>query len=1329
MMQAKLSAGLKPVWVRLNQTYIDTLTARFQKRYGKQATRTDLDLAAPVLLGTRLGEVLVARQNLDQRFQAFQRRYARANRQQRAQHLLDLARDMGADSHKLRADRKALKRNLDEEAMADRYRNQRGALTRESLFLLERLGTVSTHADGARQESLLRLTKAWDFLDGPEQKKVFWEATATILAHINPPERGSLIPRQLKLAAETSGGNASANVWERTAALRFLLLISPEYTRRLIDPILQHPQSGDHCFLRHRLILTLADLQLLNEQDLTRASQDPSPFVRQALCRVLPQLTGTRALELAETLIFNDPHQEVRGAALTALPMLVRRSQTQTEAAALLTRAVAACSGFAARTAIKVVRDLSTQPQLQPLLKTWQIALCNRAQDCTDAVSARDAASAAELIWIYLDEARAQLYERLKDILVDVKPGKRVRVPRAWTAEQSEDDLGRILAVVAQDDFGLDLESGVLGYRIRRTPRFGFRFWRLRHEWRHPASDKRQGFNHTRGRISSALVRAPSGILAESSPAHVPGEPLLIQEEGGGRRFLPLPDDALAALDAPAKSDGVQFYTPWGRVQLKPPRGLLRRIRAWMVLTTRFQRFARLRNWRKGDGFAPDAYSNALRKLDFEITLQPLQKDQPLNQRVSAFFSAAPLMLFDNHWPSVREYVTSFHDNNLRHLIVFLGAALSAFFLHGLWLYARIRAARRRIPLVIGGWGTRGKSGTERLKAALFHAIGLRFLSKTTGCEARFLFAPNMDTQKDLPLFRPMGKATIWEQGAVTRLAASMNSEVMLWECMGLNPLFVRILQKEWMRDDISTITNAHPDHEDLQGPSGFDVAQTIAEFTPSQGRVLTSEQGMIPVLRQKARQRRSSLQQVNWLESGLLPRDLLARFPYAEHPDNIALVLQLAQELGVEPDFALKEMADRVVPDLGVLKTYPAAPIDGRMISFVNGMSANERHGCLSNWTRLGFDRCDPKRHPDTLITLVVNNREDRPARSRIFSDMLIHDLPCDLILLAGSNLKGMQDLIQTSLRAFMDELDPFQEDRSPRALAVRFRIAHSEEMIQARLQVMLKSVMDQDTAAKVVHLWRSPKDLVTQLSKLQSKHAQQLLHTLEQDLRDLAEIKRLEALIAGRQTNERQIKAELATLLQGWFKRKLVVVPDPLISGDDLLQTIVKQTPPGMHNRVMGIQNIKGPGIELVRCFNTWEAWHQLAMEMIDADRNQLPQLVRKLEQLGPPPLAARDRASQMADVLKERGVTVPEALQQIGDGPKPKPKERKRTRLLRTLCGSIEPFLDGSQSVRRRRKANQIYRDLIHQRIGFRKAADLLQDLDRGQQKGWLYHRLFS
>jgi len=65
-----------------------------------------------------------------------------------------------------------------------------------------------------------------------------------------------------------------------------------------------------------------------------------------------------------------------------------------------------------------------------------------------------------------------------------------------------------------------------------------------------------------------------------------------------------------------------------------------------------------------------------------------------------------------------------------------------------------------------------------------------------------------------------------------------------------------------------------------------------------------------------------------------------------------------MADELGIDKDFALKEMADKVVADLGVLKTYPLVNISGRQLEFINGMSANERFGALGNWSRMAMDK-----------------------------------------------------------------------------------------------------------------------------------------------------------------------------------------------------------------------------------------------------------------------------------------------------------------------------------------------------------------------------------
>ncbi|MEN9867337.1 MAG: hypothetical protein RL748_2927, partial [Pseudomonadota bacterium] len=192
-----------------------------------------------------------------------------------------------------------------------------------------------------------------------------------------------------------------------------------------------------------------------------------------------------------------------------------------------------------------------------------------------------------------------------------------------------------------------------------------------------------------------------------------------------------------------------------------------------------------------------------------------------------------------------------------------------------------MQRARRAIPLVVGGWGTRGKSGTERIKAALFNALGYSVVSKTTGCEAMFLHGHAYQDLREMFLFRPYDKATIWEQHQLVNMSPKLGCEVFLWECMALTPDFVQLLQRCWMRDDISTITNTIPDHEDLQGPAGINIPQVMTNFIPPKGVLITSEEQMRPILQSAADRLGTRMVGTGWLESGLLPPDVLARFPY----------------------------------------------------------------------------------------------------------------------------------------------------------------------------------------------------------------------------------------------------------------------------------------------------------------------------------------------------------------------------------------------------------------------------------------------------------------
>ncbi len=90
--------------------------------------------------------------------------------------------------------------------------------------------------------------------------------------------------------------------------------------------------------------------------------------------------------------------------------------------------------------------------------------------------------------------------------------------------------------------------------------------------------------------------------------------------------------------------------------------------------------------------------------------------------------------------------VVAVTSNATWHLALVAWLVFAAILIRAALIRQKIDRVRKAIPLSVGGWGTRGKSGTERLKAALFQAFRYDVVVKTTGCEAMFIHA-----RRDLP--------------------------------------------------------------------------------------------------------------------------------------------------------------------------------------------------------------------------------------------------------------------------------------------------------------------------------------------------------------------------------------------------------------------------------------------------------------------------------------------------------------------------------------------------------------------------------------------------
>lgn len=1365
-----LEHALAPHWRKVEQTLIDDLARGFQAWHLQQLALRD-ETSQPLLLAHYLlAQVLETQQllhRLKKQYGEFTKRYSRATLpEEKQRHILDYAAVLGANALTLNGDKKAFDRWFGNDAMTDRYLNRVALAERRLALCLQRLGAIS----GLALAQAASPAKVWEQLaleeqlatllsyDGDHRVRIeAFRCLANALQEMPAAEQHSSINDFTQQYVFRAATDPRQQVWIQCEALNLLATLSIEAFAAAASRRLERPRQGDDLFVRRRVVMLIGEMQH-EHPDLTllllNALNDPSPYVRQAIAAALALADEASLLKSMPVLLLQDAIPQVRAAAMLQLPALLARPTLALPVRDWLTDVlVREHEPFPMRIALTVVTQC-----LQHLPAEGGISVATWAQHFSQHLESvhlhaqhlptrRYAAMAGERLWCLSDPRRATLLDTLQQLAGLCRPGHSIRVPGSCLQGWEEAEIGRIMAVLSQNDFGLDLERTWRGWRLWRGHIFKMRLWRLLHELRHPSPDKRQAFSHTVGRVFYGRRRAASSILAELAETKVPGEPLQHSSEAGWRPYLPLVDEFISALDQTFRAQPVYIHCAEGATQIDPPSHFLGRLLASLRLTWKFEHYARLRNWHEDSQQAPDAYLRAMTELGFKVRFRPNHATAEAN--VTRFFPAGFLLTDPQAewWARLHNYFFSVFENTLAELSLFTALAIIAFIARHLYLNRQIRVARSRIPLVVGGWGTRGKSGTERIKAALFNALGYSVISKTTGCEAMFLHGPAYGQLREMFLFRPYDKATIWEQHNVVRLAEKLGGEVFLWECMALTPAFVQLLQRSWMRDDFSTMTNTFPDHEDLQGPAGINIPEVMTNFIPERGRMLTSEEQMRPILEVAARDLATPLRGVGWIESGLLAPDILARFPYQEHPDNIALVLALADELGIQEDFALKEMADRVVPDLGVLKIYPAAPVETRMLEFVNGMSANERFGCLGNWQRTGFATHDMVAEPGVMLTAVVNNRADRIARSRVFAGILVEDIRTDLIVLIGSNLHGLQGYIREAWVPHAASLSLWPADGTPsekvlERIATDMRVAHSESHAKARLEVMLLGC-GVTQPEPVMAQWHEPEILAQTIMNQCGTLADTIIACAEHDRRHIEEYTRFQQRIATAAqsgTRDAALDQDFRALLWQWLERRILVVEDPYASGNQIISLICQATPPGFRNRIQGIQNIKGTGLDFVYRWQAWDTCHKACTLLQSSEPEQARQGLAALSSFQEFGLLCDEPVQRTIAQVKESTVAqnehfqseltiITSRLERTMQEIRSQMSATRTTGWLEKIFAAIEAFLDAGDAVKRRKMANRIYQDLITERISHARAALELQGLNKRQKGGWLMSTLME
>jgi gamma-polyglutamate synthase len=295
-----------------------------------------------------------------------------------------------------------------------------------------------------------------------------------------------------------------------------------------------------------------------------------------------------------------------------------------------------------------------------------------------------------------------------------------------------------------------------------------------------------------------------------------------------------------------------------------------------------------------------------------------------------------------------------------------------------------------QIPVRIHVNGTRGKSSVVRLIAGALREGGLSTIAKTTGSAPRVIMKDGLE----VPISRPRG-ANIIEQIKVIRYILKRRPQVLVIECMAVQPEYQWICEHQIVHATIGVITNARPDHVREMGPGLENITRSLCNTIPHKAPTYTSEHRMLPVMQEVATRMKSDLREV---DEDQVTDEEMQRFGHLEHKENVAIALAVAAELDIDRETALKGMYASA-PDIGALKVHWLEK-DNNSFRFVNALAANDPESTFAIWQKVESLFSDL----GTRIIL-LNTRFDRLERSKQLVEMLT-TMEFDHLVLTGQRV-----------------------------------------------------------------------------------------------------------------------------------------------------------------------------------------------------------------------------------------------------------------------------------------------------------------------------------
>jgi poly-gamma-glutamate synthase PgsB/CapB len=302
--------------------------------------------------------------------------------------------------------------------------------------------------------------------------------------------------------------------------------------------------------------------------------------------------------------------------------------------------------------------------------------------------------------------------------------------------------------------------------------------------------------------------------------------------------------------------------------------------------------------------------------------------------------------------------------------------------------YRKFLARLRSIEWRIHVNGIRGKSTVTRYLAAILREAGYHTFGKTTGSAARIL-QPN---GQDADVGRK-GFANVNEQVRMINEFGRQHAEAVVVECMAINPVYAKWLEDRVVKSHLGVITNVRYDHSEYMGETLEKIAGSLAHTIPRKGIVITAEReaNLVKILAEEAKKKETKLIVA---KNGLVSDDDLIGFSHFAIEANVAIGFCVADLIGLNRERALGAMQN-AANDPGAFRIERLNHRHNEVV-WANLFAVNDRESFI-NLCGILF-----KQYPTHKKVVILNNRLDRPARVRLFTEISI-DLGFDQIVTFG--------------------------------------------------------------------------------------------------------------------------------------------------------------------------------------------------------------------------------------------------------------------------------------------------------------------------------------